>query len=103
MDDFDLEWMERVIAGDIASMDDGAQRINWTNERMSQMVKALRERDALIEEIQTALISLLPGYQQYLDWAAERGTMFLKDGKDVLRRAYAASKLPPPDATKAPE
>ena len=49
-----------------------------------------RENGALRAQVVRLRImgrELLPGYEQYLDWAQERGVMFLKDARAMLKRA----------------
>ena len=43
-----------------------------------------------IDQLRAALSSLLPGYEQYLEWAKERRVLFLKDGYAVLEKAREA-------------
>ena len=68
---------------------------------MSDMTKRLRDDDNngdsptaweaadRIEKLEAALASLLPGYEQYLEWAVERRVLFIKDGRSVLAAARA--------------
>lgn len=50
-----------------------------------------------------AIEALLPGYEQYLEWCAERGVLFIKHGRENLEKAKAALAALTAAAGAAPE
>jgi len=91
----DLHWLERGLDHDIESHEAGLERVRWSNRTVMLLLREIRGREQLCKELAAALISLMPGYEQYLQWARDRGAFGLPAAHANLHRAFDAAKLDP--------